>query len=307
MTEAGSIATLMQDAVRDWSACLEWDVLPEKLAIHLPRLLGEHGWGLWVRSDADTDYRLHLGNLPRCGIVDSVWQQSQAQDNCYPLVLADHRYGVIRLTGDSPAWASGIGEQNWFPFMLSMLSRSIHNALFVENIRNLTVTDDVTGLYNSRFLHKTLEKEYQRSLRYGSHFSVIFLDLDYFKHVNDNHGHLVGTDVLRETGQVIVQTLRESDLATRYGGDEFVVILPETEKGEAIIVARRILDSIRTYTYGRDHGLQVSLTASLGIATYPTDTKDQLDLIKLSDEAMYRVKEASRNDIATVEGLLAHQ
>ncbi len=193
-------------------------------------------------------------------------------------------------------------------FEQSYLSESAGAALrqadSIRTVRDLVVKDDVSGLYNSRFLDDALEHEYQRSQRYGAAFSVVFLDLDYFKHVNDNHGHRVGTEVLRETAQKIKHELRDSDLAIRYGGDEFVLILPETTKEDALVVSKRILYSLRETEFGEKFGLKLKITASLGVSNYPVDTSEKQAMIDISDKAMYLVKEEQRDGIATLEGMV---
>lgn len=175
---------------------------------------------------------------------------------------------------------------------------AIENARAVQRIRELTVTDDVTGLNNARYLQQALEQEFSRSKRYGTPLSVIFLDIDFFKHINDTYGHLVGSDVLRETATILRENLRATDIATRYGGDEFVLILPETSQAEARIVAERCRNAINAHTFGERHGAACRITASFGIATIPDDTQDKIDLIRLADQAMYYVKEHGRHNIA---------
>lgn len=177
---------------------------------------------------------------------------------------------------------------------------AIENAKYLQKIEELTIKDDVTGLYNSRYLHKVLEQEFKRAQRYGEHFSLIFIDLDYFKLVNDTYGHLIGSQLLKEVGTLITNTIRESDIATRYGGDEFVLILPETTKENAYRVAVRLRERINSTTFISNNGVNIRITASFGIATYPTDTVSKDELITLSDQAMYRVKETTRDGIALV-------
>ena len=121
---------------------------------------------------------------------------------------------------------------------------AIENARWVEKIQELTITDDCTGLYNARHLYKTLETEVYRSSRFGYEFSVLFIDLDHFKAVNDTHGHLIGSKLLAEIGYLIKAQLRLIDFAFRYGGDEFVVLLPQTGKDQALVVAKRLRDAI---------------------------------------------------------------
>ncbi|RMF14142.1 MAG: GGDEF domain-containing protein [Candidatus Dadabacteria bacterium] len=177
---------------------------------------------------------------------------------------------------------------------------AVDNARRVQRIRELSVTDDVTSLYNARYLQQALEQEFSRSRRTRTPLSVIFLDLDYFKHVNDTHGHLVGSEVLRETANILRQSLRVTDIATRYGGDEFVLILPETSQQDAVRVAERCRQAIKAHSFGLRHGLECKVTASFGIATMPDDTSERDDIIRLADQAMYWVKEHNRDNIATV-------
>jgi len=117
---------------------------------------------------------------------------------------------------------------------------AIENARWVEKIQELTITDDCTGLYNARHLYKTLETAVYRSARFGYEFSVLFIDLDHFKSVNDTHGHLVGSKLLAEIGYLVKAQLRLIDFAFRYGGDEFVIVLPQASKENAFIVAKRL-------------------------------------------------------------------
>jgi diguanylate cyclase (GGDEF)-like protein len=167
----------------------------------------------------------------------------------------------------------------------------------VEKIQELTITDDCTGLYNARHLYKTLETEVYRSARYGYEFTVLFIDLDHFKQVNDTHGHLVGSKLLMEIGYLIKAQLRLIDYAFRYGGDEFVVLLPQTGKDAALIVAKRLRDSLRTSMFCQEEGLNLNVRASMGVATYPHDAKTPREVIRQADEMMYLVKNTSRDNI----------
>lgn len=182
---------------------------------------------------------------------------------------------------------------------------AIENARYVQRIHELTITDDCTKLYNSRYLHAVLEAEVYRSMRYQYEFSLIFIDLDYFKQVNDQYGHLAGSKLLNQLGQLIKGHLRLIDFGFRYGGDEFVVLLPQTPKRSAINVARRLHQIIGGHTFLKEEGYNVKITASLGVASFPDDAQDKDQLIRLADEAMYLVKNTARNHIAVAnEGVL---
>jgi len=175
---------------------------------------------------------------------------------------------------------------------------ALSNARNFEKVRELTVLDDHTALYNSRHLYRVLEAESVRAVRYRRPLSVIFFDLDLFKQVNDAYGHQAGSDLLREVGQLLRALLRATDVPVRYGGDEFVVILPETTREQAAAVAGRLRDALQANPFLRSRDLAVSVTASFGIATWPEDGETGEDLLRAADAAMYRAKGAGRNAIA---------
>jgi len=134
-----------------------------------------------------------------------------------------------------------------------------------------------------------------RATRFGHPVSVIFFDLDYFKRVNDSHGHQAGSEVLHEIGRLLLKTLRSTDVPVRYGGDEFVILMPETSKDQAVAAARRIGGRSRTSRSSPTSPMARSgFTASLGVAAFPDDARDPEALIRRADEAMYRVKADSR-------------
>ena len=218
---------------------------------------------------------------------------------CVPLISKEKLLGVIELVNvidrKKPFTEEDLILLQTFADYAAI---AIENARYLQKIEELTIKDDVTGLYNSRYLHRILEQEVLRAQRYKEHFSLIFIDLDHFKAVNDTYGHLIGSKLLKEVADVIKKTLRESDLATRYGGDEFVLILPETTKENAYKVAKRLREHINNTSFISSDGINVKITASYGIATYPVDATDRLELLKLADQAMYRVKETTRDGIA---------
>jgi len=174
---------------------------------------------------------------------------------------------------------------------------ALSNARNFERVRELTLLDDHTGLYNARHLHRALEAEVQRASRFGRSLSLVFFDLDHFKRVNDAHGHQAGSALLRELGDVLRTSVRAMDVPIRYGGDEFVVILPETGRDQARLVAERLRAAVAGAVFLRDRGLAVRITASFGIATSPEDGATAEDLLRASDRAMYRAKDGGRDGI----------
>jgi diguanylate cyclase (GGDEF)-like protein len=175
---------------------------------------------------------------------------------------------------------------------------AIENAILYQKSAELTVTDDLTKLFNSRYLNVHLKREIKRSRRYGMPVSLIFLDLDGFKTVNDNYGHLAGSRALYEVGQVIQETVREIDVVSRYGGDEFTIILPQTGAAGALVIADRIRLALEERVFLADQGLQVRLTASFGVSTFPDHGQNREELIQGADQAMYLVKDRGKNGVA---------
>ena len=175
---------------------------------------------------------------------------------------------------------------------------ALENARHVQRIHELTITDDCTSLFNARHMNFILETEIYRAQRHGFEFSLVFIDLDYFKKVNDTHGHLMGSKLLAEIGQFVKTHCRLIDFAFRYGGDEFVVLLPQTSKENACVVARRLHRQIREMVWLKSEGLNVQITASMGVAAFPTDAKTKGELMHLADEAMYVVKNSTRDGVA---------
>jgi len=232
--------------------------------------------------------------------IDEFTQWETQSIICVPLRSKLRVQGVIQLINVDMAH---FGDQESF-FLQSLCDYAaiaIENARAFERIQELTITDDCTGLYNARHLYKTLETEVYRSARFGYEFSVLFIDLDHFKQVNDTHGHLIGSKLLAEIGYLIKAQLRLIDFAFRYGGDEFVVLLPQTGKDSALVVARRLRDSLRSSAFCKEEGLNLNVRASMGLATYPHDAKAPHDIIRQADEMMYMVKNSTRDNIGIAQ------
>ena len=130
---------------------------------------------------------------------------------------------------------------------------------------------------------------------------MLFIDLDHFKQVNDTHGHLIGSKLLAEIGYLVKAQLRLIDFAFRYGGDEFVVLLPQTTKDQALVVAKRLRDALRASSFCHDEGLNLNVRASIGLATYPHDARDTHEIIRQADEMMYLVKNSTRDNIGIAQ------
>ncbi|MCU1266584.1 MAG: hypothetical protein JWM21_2902 [Acidobacteria bacterium] len=192
--------------------------------------------------------------------------------------------------------------------LLDALARPIASALAnsvrIAEAERLSQTDDLTKLHNARYLRQFLLNEIRRARRYGSSVAALFLDLDDFKRVNDVHGHLVGSHVLMEMAGVILSSIRDTDAVARYGGDEFVIVLPDTATELAGAVAERIRGKIARHEFNGGRRLKLSLTASFGVAAFPEHASSPQQLIASADSAMYEAKAAQKNCVRFAPGLV---
>jgi diguanylate cyclase (GGDEF)-like protein len=215
---------------------------------------------------------------------------------CAPLISRGRTIGVVQVINRR----GGRFTQADLDLLLTLVEPcaiAIENAILFQRTEQLTITDDLTKLFNSRYLNVYIGREIKRCKRHGIPLSIIFLDLDGFKSVNDQHGHLAGSRTLTEVGGILAEAVRESDILARYGGDEFVVVLPETPPGGALVIAERIRRAIASHPFLREEGLEARISASFGIASYPDHALTPEGLIQKADQAMYRVKEKDKNGI----------
>src|ERR1700729_2331072 len=232
--------------------------------------------------------------------IDEMTQWETRSIICVPLRSKLRVLGVIQLVNVRMEHFTD-QESFFLQSICDYAAIAIENARSVEKIQEFTITDDCTGLYNARHLYKTLETEVYRSSRFGYEFTVVFIDLDHFKTVNDTHGHLVGSKLLEEIGYLIKAQLRLIDFAFRYGGDEFVVLLPQTSKDQALVVAKRLRDALRASRFCREEGLNLNVRASIGLATFPHDAQTAHDVIRQADGMMYMVKNSTRDNIGIAQ------
>jgi diguanylate cyclase (GGDEF)-like protein len=214
-----------------------------------------------------------------------------------PLISRGRVIGAVELRNRGDGGAFGAEDQRALLGMVEPAAIVIDNALLFQRSQELSVTDDLTKLFNSRYLNDTLAREIKRARRYGAQVSLIFLDLDGFKTVNDQHGHLVGSRTLIEVGQVLREAVREIDVVSRYGGDEFTVVLPQTGPEGAYTIAERIRQAIAARVFMERAGIKVHLTASLGVASFPKPCDSPEELIQAADRAMYAVKAGGKDGV----------
>ena len=174
---------------------------------------------------------------------------------------------------------------------------AIENARDVARIQQLTIADDTTGLYNVRYLYDVLGRELVRRRRRRLPVSLAFLDLDRFKLVNDAHGHLVGSELLASVGRRLQELSRKQDLCFRYGGDEFVILMPETKAKEALALTAALHRALMETEFRMKNGLDLKVSASVGLATAPHDGNSVHTLIRAADTRMYAVKSSGRGQV----------
>lgn len=215
---------------------------------------------------------------------------------CLPLRVRNHTYGVLQLANCHPETMDN-HEIFFLHALCDYAAIAIQNARVVEQIQQLTITDDCTGLYNARHLYERLEHSLERSQRSRKPVSLIFFDLDHFKLVNDTYGHLNGSRLLKEVGNMVLDSLGLIETAYRYGGDEFVILMPHQSKQRAMDLANRLMEKLRATRFLPDAGLNLQILASFGVACFPEDGVDIHAVIRAADMAMYHVKNTTRNGV----------
>lgn len=207
-----------------------------------------------------------------------------------PLHARSRTIGVLAL-GAAPPAAFDVAAVSRLQAVADAAGLALDNVRLLHKTRELSITDDVTPLFNFRFFHQILDRELKLVDRYHSFLSLVFFDLDRFKPINDQYGHLRGSRVLREVGFLLRAHVRETDYPVRYGGDEFVVILPQTDGAAATSLAAKLRRLIEGHSFLQEEGIGARLGVSLGVATYPVEAASKEALIRLADSRMYADKE----------------
>jgi len=242
-----------------------------------------------------------LDEIPAFAATIHLLAHLELSDKVAEKLLEDilaHRHKMEGALGRDPGLRVAVID------FLSNIEQRLTNPMIVEmsqfeETERSAVTDSLTGLYNRRFFRTALEREVRRCRRYGLTLSLVMLDLDGFKDVNDEYGHLFGDLVLRRVSRFVRRAIRESDIACRFGGEEFTVVLPETDRLGAYAVAERIRRRVEWAFAARPtSGREVPMTLSGGIASYPEDGRDLEGLVGRADESLYRAKTLGKNRIA---------
>lgn len=325
---------VFHDVARALTSTLELDVVLHTIMRQMELYFGPETWSLMMIDEARNDlyYAIYVGRNAekvkrvRVPMGDGVagWVASAglpliltdvAQDArfsaflknhpdiglssiaCVPIRSGEKVLGVLqlmnyRLDGPNDPAVS-------FLYVLSDYAAiAIQNARSMALIHELSITDDCTGLFNARHLYGLLDEQIAACAESSGCFSLLFLDLDHFKTVNDTHGHLVGTRLLAEVGGMLRSCLGEKDSAFRYGGDEFVVLFPGADKQAAVDATQFIYSRLHDARFLEKENLALEVRASFGLATYPEDGDSMQSIIRSADNMMYEVKNSTRDNIA---------
>jgi two-component system cell cycle response regulator len=245
-----------------------------------------------------------LDGLDCCRLIKGI-----TQEEFLPVILL-----TSKSDADSRVTGLRIGADDYVtkPFDERELLARVNNLLRLKRMHDnisearsrleqLATQDDLTGLYNYRYLHTRLNEEFKRSERYRDPLACVMIDIDYFKRVNDRHGHDVGDAVLRETSERLRRAVREIDVVTRYGGEEFLLVLPSTNFSGALAVADRVWRSVGSEAFSLPTGPE-RVSISLGVAVFPSrDIKTKDQLLKAADKALYQAKDDGRDRICVYQ------
>ena len=211
-----------------------------------------------------------------------------------PIFYADQLHGVLYVETSEP---TDFAEEDILLLhtLADLISVALHNALTLQKAQEQAITDGLTGVKTHRYLMEALSSEWKRATRASRPFSLLLIDLDRFKFVNDFYGHLEGDLVLQRVGQILEQNCRRSDVVARYGGDEFVILMPETGAAQAMQIADKLRPAISDDPLLREK----TITASFGLACFPIHGSTPQELIQVADASMYLSKHEGGNTIST--------
>ncbi len=271
--------------------------LPGDEAVGLTLRVGEGISGL-VAQTGQPKLVPDVSAEPRFLKEESFWQQHGAFI-CVPLRLKERGViGVLNAQKPDPA-GFRLSDLDLFQAVATQVATALENAQLYERTKELSTRDDLTGLFNRRYFFDHLDNEVQRARRYQRVFSLLMLDLDDFKRYNDTHGHLKGDEALKKVARLLQTSTRRADVVARFGGEEFVVLLPEISKAGAAVVAEKIRAAVEKYPFAGGGTLpDGKVTITIGLATYPHDSQECVELVDLADQALYVGKQQGGNRVS---------
>ncbi len=234
---------------------------------------------------------------PNCKNADLSFSQNYNTKGCIisPLICQNRVVGVLNLSDKSDGTAFTQSDVTAIELFRQLIGASIGNVKLFEKSQRLAQTDGLTGMYNHRTFYETLEAELRRAQRYNSQISIIMADIDNLKPINDKFGHRAGDMAIKQISRKLSACIRKIDIASRYGGDEFAIILPNTSIDDAKIVAERMVETVKATPMIWEHN-EVKLSISIGVGQYNSDSQPG-DVTKATDHAMYAAKQAGKGQV----------
>lgn len=302
----GKISALLKP--KSWSLLLVdrntdelyFEIVVSPVAEQLKKVRLKMGEGIagWVAVHGQPLLITDVENDPRFArYVDREVSFTTRSIICVPLKVKDRVLGIIELINSFEDTLYTEADLRILSVISDYAAIAIENARNHERLCELVITDELTGLYNARHFDTIIDREVANARRCSLSMALIFLDIDYFKKVNDTHGHLVGSRILAELGRIIKQNIRITDYAARFGGDEYVILLTNLTKEDTLRKVSQLRDVVRGERFQADDGTEIRITASFGISVYPDHATSKTGLMSLADKAMYAVKESTRDGI----------
>jgi len=286
-----------------------------------------HHVSLLLREEGDLVIRAHHGTLTPCappgrrlsgsqhpwseviggnktviendlgGIPDSARLFTESASRLsIPLISFGQTLGILTLNSSRPG-AFHDNDLQSLESVADICANSIQNAHYVERVKQLAYLDGLTGIFNRRFFEMRINEELERARRYGSGMAVIIADIDHFKRLNDEFGHLLGDEVLRQVSSIFHQQVRKIDVVCRYGGEEFAILLTQTNEQQALTIAEKLRRQVQQWQFP---GVPRTITVSAGIAAFPTHGRTRDDIVRGADKGLYAAKQDGRNRVCMI-------
>jgi diguanylate cyclase (GGDEF)-like protein len=247
--------------------------------------------GLWSEAFANGRTMADNNLVPGPNAMETCKESRSRM--CIPLISFGQVLGVLVLDSQRPD-AFNLGDARPLESVADICATAIQNAHYVDRVRHLANIDGLTGIFNRRYFEKQIADELERSRRYDAELTVMMVDIDHFKRLNDEFGHLLGDEVLRQVSSIFSQQLRKNDVVCRYGGEEFGILLPQTNFHQALAVAEKLRKVVEAWQFP---GVPRPVTISAGISSCPAHGATRDEVVKAADAALYSAKQSGRNRV----------